>query len=175
MKLVVGLGNPGKKYKKNRHNLGFMVIDTLVKNLNERLKVCKRTNSKRAKVKINNKEVMLAKPQTFMNKSGLAVRKITNYYKIRPRDIWIIFDDIDLPLGEIRIRHQGSAGGHNGVASIIENLSTDQFNRLRIGIGSNREKNIPAEKYVLQNFNKDKIKEINQTAEKAAEKLKNEI
>ena len=124
MKLVVGLGNPGKKYKKNRHNLGFMVIDTLVKNLNERLKVCRRTNSKRAKVKINNKEVMLAKPQTFMNKSGLAVRKITNYYKIRPRDIWIIFDDIDLPLGEIRIRHQGSAGGHNGVASIIENLST---------------------------------------------------
>jgi len=175
MKLVVGLGNPGKKYKKNRHNLGFMVIDTLVKNLNERLKVCRRTNSKRAKVKINNKEVMLAKPQTFMNKSGLAVRKITNYYKIRPRDIWIIFDDIDLPLGEIRIRHQGSAGGHNGVASIIENLSTDQFNRLRIGIGSNREKNIPAEKYVLQNFNKDEIKEINQTAEKAAEKLKNEI
>ncbi|MDZ7798644.1 MAG: aminoacyl-tRNA hydrolase [Patescibacteria group bacterium] len=175
MKLIVGLGNPGKKYKNNRHNLGFMVIDALAEDFKEKLKHCKRTNSKRTKVKIRNKEIMLAKPQTFINNSGLAVKKIINYYKIKPQDVWIIFDDIDLPLGKIRIRYQGSSGGHKGLASIIENLKTDHFNRLRVGIGSNREKNIPAEKYVLQNFKKNEIKTINQTIKEVVEILKKEI
>jgi len=175
MKLIAGLGNPGSQYKNTRHNLGFMVIEALADDLGASFKKCKRTNSQRVKAKIGIKEVMLVKPQTFMNNSGISLRKISHYYKIKPKDIWIIYDDIDLPLGKIRIRKKGSAGGHKGVASIIQELSTDEFNRFRIGIGSNREKNIPAEKYVLQKFSREEIKKIKNSIPQTLEILKKNL
>lgn len=175
MKLIVGLGNPGKKYEKNRHNLGFMVIDKLIKDLDLSFKRCKRTNSLRSAGFFAKNKVILAKPLTFMNNSGSSVQKLVSYYKIKPQDIWIIHDDVDLSLGKIRIKHKGSSGGHKGITSIIEHLKNPFFNRLKIGIGSNRELNVPAEKYVLQNFNKEELSIIKKTLKKALNILEDSL
>ncbi|MFA5070484.1 MAG: aminoacyl-tRNA hydrolase [Patescibacteria group bacterium] len=171
MKLILGLGNPGQKYAKNRHNLGFMAIDALVNNLGLTFKNCKRTLSWRAEGLISGQKIMLAKPRTFMNNSGQTAVKFARYYKIKPEDIWVIHDDLDLPLGKIRLRNKGSAGGHQGVASLIEYLKTVNFNRLKIGIGSNREKNLPAEIYVLQNFTSREEKIVKEAIKEAAGKI----
>lgn len=144
MKLIVGLGNPGEKYEATRHNLGFMAVTRFMKDF-ETLQ-----NSvweKNAKLKSDLIEldyqpktgkmerVILALPQTFMNNSGMAVSLISNYYKIEPSDIWIVHDELDLPIGSMRIRFGGAAAGHRGVESIIESLGTDKFWRFRLGIG----------------------------------------
>ena len=110
MKLIIGLGNPGTKYQKNRHNVGFMVIDEIIQKNNLRFKKCERTSSERIESIIGQHKIMLAKPQTFMNNSGRSVDLLMHYYKVKPENTWVIFDDVDLPLGKIRIRHQGSAG-----------------------------------------------------------------
>ena len=175
MKLIAGLGNPGEKHEKNRHNLGFMVLDELAKQYKVEFKNCRRTLSRRTVTAENGKKIMLAKPETFMNESGQALSKLVSYYKIKPEDIWVVFDDLDLPLGKIRLREKGSAGGHKGIASIIEYLKTDRFNRLKIGLGSNREKGIKAEKYVLQNFTKAEEKIIREAVKKAADTLKEKV
>jgi len=171
MKLILGLGNPGQKYAKNRHNLGFMALDALVKNLGLAFKKSERALSWKAEGYISGQKIMLAKPQTFMNDSGQTAAKVARYYKIKPEDIWVIYDDLDLPLGKIRIRNKGSAGGHLGVASLIDYLKTENFNRLKIGIGSNREKNLPAEIYVLQNFSSREEKIIRKTIKEATKKI----
>ncbi|MFH1367104.1 MAG: aminoacyl-tRNA hydrolase [Patescibacteria group bacterium] len=172
MKLIIGLGNPGQQYAKNRHNLGFMALDALALGLGVVFINCKRTLAQKAIGQINGQKVILAKPQTFMNESGLSAAKFSSYYKIKPEDIWVIYDDIDLPLAKIRIRTKGSAGGHQGIASLIKHLKTERFNRLKIGLGSNREKNLPAEVYVLQNFSPTEKAKINTAIQEGLEKLK---
>ena len=133
MKLIVGLGNPGARYRFTRHNLGFMVVDLLAARW--RITVGgKRHDAELGSGEIAESRVVLAKPQTFMNASGDAVAKLRRLYRLDPRDILAVYDDLDLPLGKVRLRGEGSAGGHNGVASLISVLGKG-FPRLRIGIG----------------------------------------
>ncbi len=133
MKLVVGLGNPGRKYKTTKHNIGFMCLDYFVKKNKLKFKNEKRFNGEA--LKIGN--LLLLKPHTFMNKSGQSIRKAMNFYDIPVEDILIIHDDVDLPFGKTRLREKGGSGGHNGIKSIISDIKTKDFKRLRIGIDKN--------------------------------------
>jgi peptidyl-tRNA hydrolase, PTH1 family len=138
MKLIVGLGNPGVNYQDTRHNIGFMVVDKLARELGTDTVSWQNNSALRSEIaKIG--EVMLVKPQTFMNRSGDAVSAIVSYFKLKPEDVWVIHDDIDLPIGKIRIREQGASGGHNGIDSVISSLKTDKFVRFRLGIGRGKE------------------------------------
>ncbi len=138
MKLIVGLGNPGGEYEDTRHNIGYMVVDKLAREIGrESLKWIE--DSKRQALVAKVGEVILVKPVTFMNHSGIAVAGLANFYKIKPEEIWVIHDDIDLPLGKIRIRQGGGTAGHNGLESIIKHLGSDAFLRVRLGIGRGRE------------------------------------
>lgn len=144
MKLIVGLGNVGEKYLKTRHNAGFLVLDQLTKELEEEgIEVDWKEESKFktfiAKIKYKNNDILLVKPATYMNRSGEAVREIINFYKVPLENLTVVFDDIDLPLGTIRIREKGSAGTHKGMKSIIQELGTEKFKRVRIGIESRGE------------------------------------
>lgn len=134
MRLIVGLGNPGPEYVNTRHNLGFEVIAELARRL--RLASFKtKCNSLIARSKIDDKKILLAQPQTFMNNSGPAVRGLLDWFKIDPQDLILIYDDVDLEVGRLRIREKGNAGGHRGVESVINSVGTTQFPRVRIGIG----------------------------------------
>jgi len=133
---LIGLGNPGKKYSKSRHNIGFLLLENLSKKYNSNFFFKDKLKSSYSEFKINNSTYRLFLPNTFMNNSGDAVRAIVDWYKINIDQIFIIVDDKDLPLGKIRFRKKGSSGGHNGLKSIIEKLQTHNFNRIRIGIGS---------------------------------------
>ena len=133
---LVGLGNPGKKYSKSRHNIGFLLLEKLSKKYNSNFLLKDKLKSLCSEFKINNSTYRLFLPNTFMNNSGEAVRAIVNWYNINLDQVFIIVDDKDLPLGKIRFRKKGSSGGHNGLKSIIEKLQTNNFNRIRIGIGS---------------------------------------
>lgn len=135
MKLIVGLGNPGEKYEKTRHNLGFAVVEGLLQALRPVEKTTWRANKKSNSLVAKIDELILAQPQTMMNASGLAVKKLADFYQIEPADIWVIHDDLDLPLGKIRIRQGGGTAGHRGVDSIVEQLGTHEFVRFRLGIG----------------------------------------
>lgn len=137
MKLIVGLGNPGSKFEYTRHNIGFMVVERLVKDrfsLLPSLKAWKKEEKFLSEV-CKADDYIVAKPQTYMNLAGLAVAKLANFYKVKPSDILVIHDDIDLPIGKIRIRAGGASAGHHGIDSIIKNLHTDSFVRFRLGIG----------------------------------------
>jgi len=170
MKLIVGLGNPGKKYEETWHNLGFLAIDQLEKKFEGEFLKCKNSKKHQAQICENNspeEKIILGKPQTFMNNSGRAVKSLAKFYKIDPQDIWIIHDDIDLPLGKIRISQNSSAAGHNGVKSIIDELGTKEFVRIRIGIKPDTELNLPTEKYVLQKINKESKIIVEEAIQKA--------
>ena len=133
---LIGLGNPGKKFSKSRHNIGFLLLEKLSKKYNSNFILRDRLKSYCSEIIANNVIYRLFLPNTFMNNSGDAVREIVNWYKINLDQIFIVVDDKDLPLGKIRFRKKGSSGGHNGLNSIIEKLQTTSFNRIRIGIGS---------------------------------------
>ena len=133
---IIGLGNPGKKYSKTRHNIGFSILENLSKKYNSDFLLKDKLKSSCAEFKIKDYTYRLFLPNTFMNNSGDAVRAIVDWYKINLDQLFIIVDDKDLPLGKIRFRKKGSSGGHNGLKSIIEKLQTQNFNRIRIGIGS---------------------------------------
>ena len=133
---VIGLGNPGKKYSKSRHNIGFLLLENLSKKYNTSFLFKDKLKSFCSEFKTNDSTYRLFLPNTFMNNSGEAVLAIVNWYKINLDQIFVIVDDKDLPLGKIRFRKKGSSGGHNGLKSIIEKLHTHNFNRIRIGIGS---------------------------------------
>ncbi|MBI2596552.1 aminoacyl-tRNA hydrolase [Candidatus Daviesbacteria bacterium] len=157
MKLIVGLGNPGVKYQKVRHNLGFEVVDKYVSSI--LYKVLWEYNEKLKSEIIKTGDLIFAKPQTSMNNSGMAVRLLTTYYKLPSADVMVIHDELDLPLGKIKIRMGGAAAGHHGVESIISGLNTDQFIRVRLGIGNLRTQSgeykgqtISTEKFVLEPF-----------------------
>ena len=133
---LIGLGNPGKKYLNNRHNIGFLLLESFSKKYNSNFLLKDKLKSSCSEFQINDSNFRLFLPNTFMNNSGDAVRAIVDWYKINLDQILIIVDDKDLPLGKIRFRKKGSSGGHNGLKSIIEKLQTNNFNRIRIGIGS---------------------------------------
>jgi len=151
MKLIVGLGNPGKQYDITRHNVGFMVIDELVKKLGVELKNERKLKAEVA-ITLRAETLIIAKPETYMNLSGSSVAKIAQFYKISPQDIWVISDDLDLEFGTVRLRQGGSSGGHNGLKDIIQKVG-DNFVRFRVGIQNEQSGNIPAEDFVLQKFN----------------------
>ncbi|MBI5448953.1 aminoacyl-tRNA hydrolase [Candidatus Gottesmanbacteria bacterium] len=134
MKLIVGLGNPGREYESTRHNIGFMVVDRLSHELGTG-PVSWETDTKKNVMTAKIGDVLLVKPLTFMNASGFAVRALVDFYKLAPTDVWVIHDDMDLPLGKIRIREKGGTAGHNGVDSILQQLKSDLFVRFRLGIG----------------------------------------
>lgn len=155
MKLIIGLGNIGDKYAFTRHNAGFMVVDKWAIENNLSFKQENKLKCFMTKFRLGDDDIILAKPTTFMNLSGEAVRALIDYYKIDVKDILIIYDDIALDIGKIRFRGNGSDGGHNGIKSIIKHLGTKDFARLKIGIGP--QPNIPSENYVLQNFSKEQL------------------
>lgn len=148
MKLVVGLGNPGKKYSKTKHNIGFISLDHYTDTNNLKLKKERKFHGKSLKIG----DLVLLKPQTFMNNSGISIKAVMDYYNIDIWDILIIYDDLDLPLGKTRLREKGSAGGHNGIKSIISHIKTEEFKRVRVGIDKNPL--IETKNYVLSSFNK---------------------
>lgn len=166
MFLIVGLGNPGTKYKYTRHNLGFMVIDQLAILL--RVSFRKEKLYWITKTTYKNFDIVLLKPTTYMNMSGKAVGLVIDKYKIDLSHLLIICDDMNLPFGKVRIRGKGTDGGHHGLASIIERLSTNEFARLRIGIGSDFEKE-QAIDYVLSEFTNSELEKINESIHTASQ------
>ncbi len=161
---MVGLGNPGLKYEFTRHNIGFKIVDSLARDMGTEFKKVKSYYSLISRGMINNHKAMLVKPQTFMNLSGRAVSKVVSYYKIAHQDLLIVYDDLNLELGQVRIRKKGSTGGHKGIESIMQYLNSEDIPRLRIGIGNpSANFNFDCVSYVLSNFNgdeKDKTKEV---------------
>ncbi|MGJ7923172.1 aminoacyl-tRNA hydrolase [Neobacillus sp. LXY-4] len=153
MKLIVGLGNPGKQYENTRHNIGFKVIDKLSEQLGIQLDQAKHKGIY-GMATIGGEKICLLKPLTYMNLSGESIRAVMDYYQIETEEVVVIYDDLDLPVGRIRLRQKGSAGGHNGIKSTIAHLGTENFNRIRVGI--DRPKNgMKVTDYVLGRFTKE--------------------
>ncbi len=165
MYVIVGLGNPGKKYDATRHNVGFEAIDMLAKRNNIEVKRLKH-KALCGEGTIGGNKVMLVKPQTFMNLSGQSLLDIVQFYKIDPKNIIVIYDDIDVAVGSLRIREKGSAGSHNGMKSIIYMLQTDQFPRIRIGVGKPEFGDLAD--YVLGRFPKEEVPTMLEVLERAS-------
>jgi peptidyl-tRNA hydrolase, PTH1 family len=167
LKLFVGLGNPGKEYEQTRHNAGFMVIDELAKRWNTSFQTTK-FHGMMASTVISGEKVALCKPLTYMNLSGECVRPLMDYYHIDVDDVIVIYDDLDLPPGKIRLRMKGSSGGHNGIKSLIHHLGTQEFKRIRIGIGrpANGQK---VTDYVLGRFTKEESDAVMEAVLRAAD------
>ena len=168
MKLIVGLGNPGKQYQHTRHNAGFEVIDLLIEELKITLSQ-EKFNALIATHNTSKEKFIIMKPLTFMNNSGEAVLACANYYKINPEDIIIIHDDLDLPNGKVRIRKDGNSGGQKGVQDIINKMGTNQMKRIRIGIG--KDQMIPIIDYVLGKVKKEDREEYQKSLIKAKDAL----
>jgi PTH1 family peptidyl-tRNA hydrolase len=150
MKMIVGLGNPGKQYEKTRHNIGFEVVDKLSAKWGIPLDQSKHKGIYGIET-VNGEKILLLKPLTYMNLSGESISAVMNFYKIEKENIVILYDDLDLPIGKIRLRQKGSAGGHNGIKSAIAHFGDQEFNRIRIGIGR-PEGRSPVVDYVLSRF-----------------------
>ncbi len=176
MKLIIGLGNPGTKYQNTRHNLGFVVVDALVNKLSPDTAWTKgvSVNSLVCEISLNGEKIRLVKPQTFMNNSGLSAKEEMDYFKMAPADIWVVHDDLDLNLDRIKFDFNASSAGHNGVQSIIDELDTKEFNRVRLGIGRPTD-NIPVEDYVLQKFNDEEVGVANKMVEEAVSLIENKF
>ena len=182
MKIIVGLGNPGEKYKKTRHNIGFIAVDILASRMGLSWQMNKKFNSEVAK----EGETILIKPLTFMNNSGQAVQAILSYYKLLPKklglikqkdsdlseNLYVVHDDVDIELGKHKISINSRSGGHNGVQSIINHLKTKNFKRIRIGVKTELINKIPTDKFVLQRFNEEEINTINILIPEVLEELK---
>lgn len=168
--LIVGLGNPGKNYEFTRHNAGFLTLDHIASELDTEITNLK-NNALVADVVIDGHRCLLIKPQTFMNNSGTAVRDIAKFYKIPPEKIIVIFDDISLPCGKLRIRRKGTDGGHNGIKSIIYHLNSDLFPRIKIGIGAKPNPEYDLADWVLSKFGKDDMEQLKAAIIKATEVL----
>lgn len=151
MKLIVGLGNPGKRYQGTRHNLGFSFLDELARKENLVWRADAKRKVNRALWRSGQKKIFLVKPQTMMNQSGSAAARFFNFYCLKPENLWVVHDDLDLPLGQVKIQKGRGPAGHKGVASVIQKLKTKNFNRIRLGIGHPENKE-ESEKYVLSKF-----------------------
>lgn len=159
MKCIIGLGNVGKEYENTRHNSGFIALDEIAKKYNITLDK-KKKKCMYGEGMINGEKISFIKPTTYMNLSGEAVIEMINWYKITPKEILVIYDDVDLKLGTIRCREKGSAGTHNGMRNIIANIKTEEFTRVRIGIENRGDIPIPLMDYVLQKFSKEELETI---------------
>ncbi|MCM3570803.1 aminoacyl-tRNA hydrolase [Neobacillus mesonae] len=167
MKLIVGLGNPGKQYEHTRHNVGFDVVEELSTRLNIPLSQSK-LKGLYGMGAVSGQKVLLLKPLTYMNLSGESVRAVMDYYKVEIEDLLVIYDDLDLPVGKIRLRQKGSPGGHNGIKSIVAHLGTQEFNRIRIGI-DHPDTGISVPDYVLGKFRADEQSFIEAAVKKSAD------
>ncbi|MCL4338078.1 aminoacyl-tRNA hydrolase [Patescibacteria group bacterium] len=183
MKLIIGLGNPGDKYQYSRHNIGFMAVEKFIK---DRLPSAVTKNAWKDETKFSGKickleDCIVVKPQTYMNRSGISVLSLVNFYKINLEDIWVVHDDIDLPLGKIRIRKGGGSAGHNGIESIMANLHSPDFERFRLGIGRGKldkehtaDHNLhrrEVEKYVLSLFRDSEASDVKHLIKSAVEAI----
>lgn len=153
MKLIVGLGNPGSKYDNTRHNVGFMFLDYLASAYN--VKFNTKQNYQLAEVMISGEKVLLLKPLTFMNLSGVAVNTVAKFYKIPTEDIIVIYDDLDMDFGKLRVKDNSSSGGHNGIKDIINHLHTQQFMRIKVGINNEYKRDVKS--FVLSKFSKNEL------------------
>ncbi len=166
MYIIVGLGNPGKQYEHTRHNVGFEVIDILA----DRIGICIEEKKHKAlcgRGILEGQKVVLVKPQTFMNLSGESVRAIFDFYKVESKDIIIVYDDVSLEPGQLRIRGKGSAGGHNGIKNIIAHLGTQEFPRVKVGVGE-KPKGMDLADYVLSRFSKEEQDTMEEAFHEAA-------
>lgn len=168
--LIVGLGNPGRQYENTRHNAGWLCMDMLSDRLGVKINKIK-FKSTVGEADIGGHRCLLMKPQTFMNLSGEAVGEACRFYKIPPEKVIVIFDDISLPCGGLRIRRKGSAGGHNGIKSIIQHLGSDNFPRIKLGVGAKPHEDYDLADYVLSAFSKDEIPQMKQAMENACDAL----
>lgn len=166
MKLIAGLGNPGVRYQNTRHNAGFMVLDRLAEKAGVDISR-EKFEGRFVKTKIKGEDVILLKPETFMNNSGFSIRAAMDYFKIAPEDLLVIYDDMDTDVGSIRLRQQGSAGGHNGMKSVITCVLSDKFDRIKVGIG--RDPKIRIIDYVLTRFREDEKEDLEKAVDKAAQ------
>lgn len=167
MWMIIGLGNPGIRYKWSRHNIGFQVIDLIAKNYCIKLKKNRFVTAITGRGKIGDEEVILVKPVTYMNNSGNAISGVKRLYEIPVSKILVVLDDIDLSWGKVRIRAKGSSGGHKGLQSIVNVLNDSNFPRLRMGIGRGRVNGAPVTKHVLDRFNKEEKEQLPVYYEKA--------
>lgn len=175
MQLVIGLGNPGKQYAGNRHNVGFMVLDAIAEQFGVSFRTEARFESAVAKIAVPSKSkegleqsrsIFLLKPMTYMNQSGMAARKVVDYYKIPPQRVLVVVDDVALPFADLRLRSQGSTGGHNGLKSIQKHLQTQSYPRLRVGIGQGRHQ---ATDHVLEDFTRPEKEKLPELVDQAKE------
>ncbi|QGG48704.1 aminoacyl-tRNA hydrolase [Heliorestis convoluta] len=169
MKAIIGLGNPGREYERTRHNVGFMVLDRLAQNW-EINNYSSKFQGAFAEKFVGTEKVILLKPQTYMNLSGQAVASLASFYKLEPQDLLVVYDDLDLAVGRIRIRARGSSGGHNGIKSIIGHLGSEFFPRLKMGIGR-PPVGRSAASYVLEPFAKDEEEGLDAMTEQACEAI----
>ncbi|MER2295074.1 MAG: aminoacyl-tRNA hydrolase [Desemzia incerta] len=167
MKMIVGLGNPGKKYQDTKHNIGFITLDELAYQHKFTFNKSK-FEADVAEGWVGREKALFIKPQTFMNESGRAVRPLMDYYNIDTKDLLVIYDDLDLPVGKVRLRQKGSAGGHNGIKSIIQHIGTQDFNRIRIGIDRPYPKQTVVQ-HVLSGFPKEVHEDMLNAVKKSAE------
>ena len=166
--VICGLGNPGTQYENTRHNAGFMAVDTIAEKLGVQVKKLK-FKSLVADVNLGGKRCLLMKPTTFMNNSGEAVEEAMNFYKLAPENLLVLYDDISLDVGRLRIRRKGSDGGHNGIKSIILHLNSDNFPRVKIGVGKKPHPDFNLADWVLSAFKKDEGEALESALAKAAE------
>jgi len=173
MYLIVGLGNPGSEYEDTRHNLGFKVIDELARRLGI-TSLKSKCHSFMAEAKLNDHKIIIAQPQTFMNNSGPAVRGLLEWFKLKPQNLILIYDDVDLEVGQLRLREKGAAGGHHGVESVIASVGTTHFARVRIGIG--RENLVDdVTDYVLQKIPSAQREQLEEAVVSAADAIESMI
>ncbi len=172
MRLIIGLGNPGEKYNCTRHNIGFKIIDAIREEYGADAVSCSKYNAETTELHFADQKVLLIKPMTFMNLSGEAVQQFVHFYKLDPeQDILVTFDDKDLLFGKLRQREEGSAGGHNGIKSLIKHLGTQSFHRLKFGVGHEEQK-IPTDTFVLQRFNQEEEQQLPELIEQAQRMIK---
>ena len=164
MLIIAGLGNPGKEYENTRHNAGFMVMDALAEKIGADISE-KKHKALCGKGVIGGEKVILMKPQTYMNLSGEAVVEAMKFYRLQAKDILVIYDDMDMPVGKIRLREKGSAGGQNGMKNIIAHLHTQEFNRIRVGIG--KDARVPVVNWVLGKIRKEEQEDFKKAVEQA--------
>lgn len=168
MKVILGLGNPGNKYAKTRHNVGYQTIEGLAKRLGFSFNKAK-FHALIAEGQVGEEKILLAKPTSFMNLSGIAAAEILNFYKLQPKDLLVIYDDVDLEIGDLRLRKSGGAGTHNGMKDIISRIGSKDFPRLRLGIG--QDPRIPLASFVLSRFSDKEEVLMDQTMEEALDAL----
>lgn len=166
--IIVGLGNPGREYENTRHNIGFIALDMLAEQYNVKINRIK-FKSLTGECVIDGKKVLLIKPQTYMNNSGEAMRDAMQFYKVEPQNVIVMFDDISLEPGNLRIRQKGSDGGHNGIKSIIYLTGSDKFPRIKIGVGAKPHPDYDLAKWVLSSFKSDEIPRLKQACKYAGE------